>query len=94
MIRKEEIFEIIRQHPGATGYTIHTELLPRTWAIRTFGDNFWGELLAAFSSVNLGAIYIHIDTLETEGRIRGEWGMRVGEKARRRHYYVVGDHGK
>ena len=89
MSRKDEIFEIIKEHPGATGYTIHTELLPRTWAMRSFGETFWGEMLAAFSVANFGSIYGHLDTLETEGRIRSEEvPPKPGERHQRRHYYA------
>lgn len=86
MNREQEIFEIIEQNPGATGATIFMKLVARSWAARWFGpDSIWTMILTP----SLGGIYVHLMRLEHHKRVRSEWGMKVGDKPRRRHYYPL-----
>lgn len=86
MKREQEIFEIIEQNPGATGATIYLELAARSWAARRFGeDSIWATIFAP----SVGRIYIHLARLEQDKRVQSEWGWKMGDKPRRRHYYAI-----
>lgn len=82
--RRQEILEIIERNPGATGATIFMELAARSWATRWFGqDSFWAFVL----SPSVGGIYVHLAGLEHDKKICSEWGWKMGDRPRRRHYY-------
>jgi DNA-binding PadR family transcriptional regulator len=45
--------------------------------------------MAFMFSPSSGTVYPILMRLEAEGRIRGQWGERISEMARSRHYYAV-----
>lgn len=84
--RRQEVLEIIEENPGATGAVIFMKLAKRHWLGRWLGpDSLWTILFGP----SLGSIYVHLLGLEDEGLIRGEWGLKVQDRPRRRHYYSV-----
>jgi hypothetical protein len=82
--RTEEIYDIIRYNPGATGATIDIKLRERSRAARWFGVH---SVIAILLSP-LACVYPHLAQLEHEGRIRSEWGLPTVSGHRRRHYFV------
>jgi DNA-binding PadR family transcriptional regulator len=85
MLIDDEILELILQQPGITGAGIARALASRSWAGRFFGPrSFWSLVF----SPNSEKIYPALRRLEQAGHIRGEWGLQVNDRPRRRHYYL------
>ena len=87
--RREEILKIIEQNPGATGVTVYKALLRRSRLAQWFGENSF--IAQIFSPTSFGSIYVHLYELENAGLIRSLWGLKVGDKPRRRHYFTTGE---
>lgn len=79
----DKIFELISQQPGITPADIAQTLTERSWVSRLFGPV---TLLGTLFSPGPEAIYPALERLETEERIRIEWGEQMGPY-RRQHYY-------
>lgn len=71
---------------GTNERTVQFWLAARSWATKWFGET---SLLGMLFGPSLGAIYVHLTQLENDGLIQGVWGMKVGDKPRRRHYFAT-----
>jgi DNA-binding PadR family transcriptional regulator len=85
MTARQEILEILRRRPGATGVDIHRSLTAKSRAGRWFGKD---SVLAVIFGPSIGGMHVALMRLETEGVVRSEWGEMCASGHRRRRYYL------